>query len=128
MINRIQEETLGKIQTQDDAREGTEDDISFEFEDPGGNLTTIEIEFGFTLLDLSAFPRYSYELHEVFWNSFKDNHDNVAHHVEWFMTMASEYGIKEEEDVYMRSFVLHLGGKALTWFGSLDKGKISSFS
>ena len=100
MINRIQEETLGKTQTQDDAREGTKDDISFKFEDPG-NLTAIEIEFGFTLLNLSAFPRYSYELPEVFWNSFKDNHDNVAHHVEWFMTLASKYGIKEEEYLHV---------------------------
>ena len=44
------------------------------------------------------------------------------------MTMDSEYGIKEEEDVYMRSFVLHLGGKALAWFAGLDKGNISSFA
>ena len=43
------------------------------------------------------------------------------------MTLASEYGIKEE-DVYMRSFVLHLGGKALAWFMGLDKGTISSFA
>ena len=48
----------------------------------------------------------------------------VTHHVEWVMTLASEYGIKEEEDVYMRSFVLHLGGKALAWFVGLDKGTI----
>ena len=27
----------------------------------------------------------------------------------------------------MRSFVLHMGGKALTWFVGLDKGMISSF-
>ena len=27
----------------------------------------------------------------------------------------------------MRSFVLHMGGKALTWFMGLDKGTISSF-
>ena len=39
MINKIWEETLGKIQAQDDAREGTKDDITFEFEDPD-NLTT----------------------------------------------------------------------------------------
>ena len=38
MIDRIWEETLGKIQTQDDAREGTKDDIPFAFEDPD-NLT-----------------------------------------------------------------------------------------
>ena len=42
------------------------------------------------------------------------------------MTLAPEYCIKEE-DVYMRSFVLHLGGKALAWFVGLDKGTISSF-
>ena len=41
--------------------------------------------------------------------------------------MASEYCIKEEEDVYMWSFVLHLGGKVLAWFLGLDKGTISSF-
>ena len=28
----------------------------------------------------------------------------------------------------MRSFVLHLGGKALAWFVGLDKGTISSFA
>ena len=44
------------------------------------------------------------------------------------MTLASKYGIKEEEDVYMRSFVLHLGGKAISWFVGLDKGTISSFA
>ena len=43
------------------------------------------------------------------------------------MTLASEYGIKEK-DVYMRSFFLHLGGKALAWFMGLNKGKISSFA
>ena len=59
------------------------------------------MEFGFAPLDLSTFPSYSYELTEVFWHSFKGDHDNVVHHVEWFMNMASEYGIEEEEDVYM---------------------------
>ena len=44
------------------------------------------------------------------------------------MTMDLEYGIKKEEDVYMISFVLHLGGKALASFVSLDKGMISSFA
>ena len=44
------------------------------------------------------------------------------------MNLALEYGIKEEEYVYMRPFVLHLGGKALPWFVSLDKGTISSFA
>ena len=43
------------------------------------------------------------------------------------MTMDSKYGIKEDEYVYMRSFVLHLGGKVLTWFVGLDIGTISSF-
>ena len=86
------------------------------------------MEIGFTPLDLSSFPRYSDELPEAFWNAFKDYHDNYTHHVEWFMTLASEYGIKGKEDVYMRSFVLHLGGKALAWFVGLDKGTISSFA
>ena len=43
------------------------------------------------------------------------------------MTLASEYGIKKEEYVYMRSFIFHLGGKSLAWFVGLDKGTISSF-
>ena len=103
MIDKIWEETLGKIQTQDDTREGTTDGIPFEFEDPD-NSTATEIEIGFALLDLSSFLGYSDELPEALWHSFKGDHDNVGHHVECFMTMASEYGIKEEEDVYMRSF------------------------
>ena len=65
MIDRIWEETLGKGQTQDDAREGTTYDIPFEFEDPD-NPTTTEMEIGFALLDLSTFPGYSDELPEVF--------------------------------------------------------------
>ena len=40
MIDRIWEETLGKIQTQDDARKGTKDNISFEFEDPDNSTAT----------------------------------------------------------------------------------------
>ena len=40
MIYRIWEETLGKIQAQDDAREGTTDDIPFEFEDPDNPSAT----------------------------------------------------------------------------------------
>ena len=43
------------------------------------------------------------------------------------MTLASEYGIKEEEYIYMRSFFLPLGGNSLIWFLGLDKGMISSF-
>ena len=86
------------------------------------------MEIGFAPLDLSTFPGYSEEIPEVFWHAFKGDNDNFTHHVEWFMTMASEYGIKEEEDVYMRSFVLHLGRKALAWFVGIDKGTISSFA
>ena len=73
-------------------------------------------------------PGYSNELPEVFWHAFKGDHDNATHHVEWFMTLALEYGIEEEEDVYMQSFVLHMGGMALAWFVGLDKGTISSFT
>ena len=65
MIDRIWEETLGKIQTQDDAREGTTYDIPFEFKDPD-NLTATEMEIGFTPLDLSSFPGYSHELPKAF--------------------------------------------------------------
>ena len=86
------------------------------------------MEIGFAPLDLSAFPGYSNELPEVFWHAFKGGHDNATHHVEWFMTLTSEYGIREEEDVYILSFVLHLGEKALAWFVGLDKGMISSFA
>ena len=59
------------------------------------------MEIGFAPLDLSAFPSYLDELPKVFWHAFKGDYDNVAHHVEWFMTMDSEYGIKEEEYVYL---------------------------
>ena len=79
------------------------------------------MEICFTPLDLSSFPGYSDELPEIFWNSLKRDHDNSMHHVKWFITLASEYGIKEEEYVYMRSFFLHLGGKAVAWFVGLDK-------
>ena len=34
MIDKIWEETMEKIRRQDDSREGTKDDILFEFEDP----------------------------------------------------------------------------------------------
>ena len=44
------------------------------------------------------------------------------------MPIALEYGIKEEQYVYMRSFSLHLGGKTLAWFVGLDKGTIPSFA
>ena len=40
MIDRMWEESLGKIQTQDDARKGTKDDIPFEFEDPDSRTAT----------------------------------------------------------------------------------------
>ena len=40
MIDRIWEETLGRSQTQDDSREGTKDDIPFEFEDPDNPAVT----------------------------------------------------------------------------------------
>ena len=85
------------------------------------------MEIGFTL-DLSGFPGYSDELPEVFYHTFKGDHDNGVHHVEFFMTLDLDYGIKEEEDIYVRSFVLHLGGKALAWFVGLNKGTISSFA
>ena len=94
MIDIIWEETLGKIQTGENEREGTKYDIPFEFEDPN-NLTTTTMEISFTPLYLSAFLGYSDELLEVFWHSFKGDHDNVVHHVEQFMTIASKYGIKE---------------------------------
>ena len=93
MIGRIWEETLEKIQIHDDAREGTTYDIPFEFEDPD-NLTATKMEIGFAPLDLSAFLGYSDELQKAFWHIFKGDHDSATHHVEWFMTMASEYGIK----------------------------------
>ena len=127
MIDGIWEETLGNNQIQDDSREGTKDDIPFEFKNLD-NPTTTKMEIGFTPLDLPSFTRYSDEFPEVFWHAFKGDHDNVAHHVEWFMTFVLEYGIKEKEDVYMRSFVLHLGGKALPWFVGLNKGTISFFA
>ena len=74
MIDRIWEETLGKIQTQGDAREGTTYDTPFEFED-SQSPTAIEMEIGFTPLDLSAFPGYSDELPQVFQHAFKGDHD-----------------------------------------------------
>ena len=65
MIDRIWEGNLGKSDTRDDAREGTTDDIPFKFEDPD-NPTNIEMEIGFSPLDLSAFPSYLDELPKVF--------------------------------------------------------------
>ena len=65
MIQRIWEDTLGKIHTQDDWREGTNDDIPFEFKYPD-NPTTAKMEIGFSPLDLLAFLGYSYELLEAF--------------------------------------------------------------
>ena len=65
MIDRIWEETLGRIQIQDDSRERTKDDILFDFEDPD-NPTAIEMEIGFASLDLSTFLGYSDELPKVF--------------------------------------------------------------
>ena len=59
------------------------------------------MEIGFAPLDLSTLPGYLDELPEVFWHAFKGDHNNSVHHVEWFMTMDSKYGIKEEEYVYM---------------------------
>ena len=88
MIDKIQEENLEKIQTQDDAREGTKDDIPFKFENPD-NMTTTKIEIGFAPLEISSFPGYSDELPEVFWHAFNGDHDNVVHHMEWFMTLGS---------------------------------------
>ena len=52
------------------------------------------MEIGFAPLDLSTFPGYSDELPKVFWHAFKGDHNNYVHHVEWFITMASRYGIK----------------------------------
>ena len=86
MIDRIWKETLEKIQTRDDSREGTTNDIPLEFEDID-NLTATKMEIGFAPLDLSTFPSYSDELPKVFWHAFKGDYDNVMHHVEWFMTM-----------------------------------------
>ena len=40
MIDRIWEETLGKSEDQDDAREGTTDDIPFKFEDLDNPIAT----------------------------------------------------------------------------------------
>ena len=85
------------------------------------------MEIPLASLNLSNFPGRLDELLEIFGHAFKGDHNNATHHFEWFMTLALKYGIKEE-DIYMRSFVLHLGGKALTWFVGLDKGMISSFA
>ena len=35
--------------------------------------------------------------------------------------------VLNKKNVYIRSFVLHLGGKALAWFVGLNKGTMSSF-
>ena len=127
VINHMWEETLGNILKQDVPNEEINEDTPFEFKDPG-NSTEVEMEITFAPLNLSNFPGRLDELPEIFWHAFKGNHDNAVHHVEWFMTLASEYGIKKEEDIYTRSFLLHLGGKALAWFVDLDKGTMSSFA
>ena len=87
MINRIWEEKLGSNQTQVDSSNGIKDDIPFESKDPD-NPTTTKMEIGFAPLDLSAFLGNLDELPEAFWNSFKGDHDNVMHQLEWFMTLA----------------------------------------
>ena len=97
VIDHIWIETFGNDQEHEEVNE----DAPFEFKDPD-NPTATEMEIGFAPLDLSKFPGYSDELSETFWHAFKGDHDNVTRHVEWFMTLASEYGIKEEEDIYMR--------------------------
>ena len=40
MIDRIWEEAMGKIYTQDDVREGNRDEIPFKFEDTNNPNTT----------------------------------------------------------------------------------------
>ena len=86
------------------------------------------MEIGFTPFNLSNLLGHSSELLEILWHAFKGDYDNGIHYVEWFLTLTPKYGIKEEEDIYMRLFVLHLGGKAHAWFVGLDKGTISSFA
>ena len=65
MIDNIWEETLGSSRTWDELSEGIKDDIPFDFKDPD-NLTSIEMEIGFTPLDLSYIPGYSDELPDMF--------------------------------------------------------------
>ena len=84
MIDSIWNENLGNVQGQEEVCE----DPPFEFKDPD-NSTTIEMKIGFAPLDLSNFLGYSDELPEIFWHAFKGDHDNVMHHVEWFMALAS---------------------------------------
>ena len=77
MIDNIWKEKLGSIQTKEDSSKGIKDDIPFEFKDPD-NPTTTKMEIGFSPLDLSDFPRYSYQLPKVFFHSFKSDHDNAC--------------------------------------------------
>ena len=69
-------------------KKGNKDNSPFKFEDID-NLTATKMEIGFTPLDLSAFPGYLDELHEVSFHAFKGDHDNDVHHVEWFMNRDS---------------------------------------
>ena len=86
---------MGNSLKQDASNEEINKNIPFEFKDPD-NPTDAEMEIGFAPLNLSNFPRHSDELPEIFWHAFKGDHDNAVHHVEWFMTSASNYGIKEK--------------------------------
>jgi len=42
------------------------------------------------------------------------------------LLVVSQYVIIKNKDVYIISFVLHLEGKAHSWFEGLEKGKKSS--
>ena len=57
VINHIWEETFVNRLKQDASNEEINEDIPFEFKDLD-NMTTTEMEIGFSPLDLSGFPEY----------------------------------------------------------------------
>ena len=67
MIDRMWEETMGNNQAQDGSSEGIEDDIPFEFKDPG-NPTVAKMEVYFASLDISKFLGYLDGLPHELWN------------------------------------------------------------
>ena len=78
-----------------------------------------------TRLDYSNIPSYQNKFRESLWEYFCDHDDDLMDHV-FKLLVVSQYVTIKNKDVYIISFVLHLEGKANSWFEGLEKGKMSS--
>ena len=78
-----------------------------------------------TCLDYSNIPSYQNKFRDSFWEYFCDHDDDLMDHV-FKLLVVSQFVIIKNKDVYIISFVLHLKGKAHSWFEGLEKGKMSS--